>query len=211
MRPLVLLVTVLALVLFLSSCNSTGLTDPFVEENIVDYVPPSDCDYRISFVPYDETKGLYKLLRSFDDQDNHFYSLTFNGRYVDISCGVINIVYATPGVTYRGVFTIDGVSHPYTIKLAHNIRRENCDNGSSTPRLTWSLPASNKHQFVDARFTTGDGEDDINIPIAANRREYTFSSRAYISVTIGTLNSFYDSGCKLGVYSWSYKDFYFDK
>ena len=210
MRILLVSTTILILLVLLSSCKSSDSTEPIVEDNIVDFIDPEACDYWISFYP-DEAKGQYSVVWDCETGGTHDYALTFNGEQVDLTQVQHPMVSATPGATYNGILYVDEASHPFTIKIAHNISSATCESAPSTPHLSWTLPSSNMHQFVEAWYTTEDGEDFVDISLPANKREYTLTTRAYTSVQISTLNSYSSSDKKFGAYSWSHKEFSFDK
>lgn len=215
MRTKLLLVLATALLLSMFSCKSTDTTEPIVEDDqIITLIDPEACNNWLEFFPVEEVRGQYWVQWDNEIGQNPVVSVTFNGSEVELTSGnseYYGTVSASPGQTYSGVFTADGVDYPYTIKMAYNLTNVTCDNNTTTPHLSWQLPASNMHLFMEGWWDTEDGDEDyIDTFLPANKRDYVFPSHPYKDVTVATLNSFNSHNNQFGVYSWSYKKFTFE-
>lgn len=210
MRLWLLCFIAIMLLLSLFSCKSTSTTDPTTDDHIATLIDPESCINWLAFIPLEEFRGQYKVVWDNETQHNPVVSLTFDGAPVDLNNGT-GIVSASPGQTYSGVFTADGVEYPYTIKMAYRLSNVSWNNNTTTPRISWQLPESNTHLFTEGWWVNDAGDDvHITVFLPANKREYTFPSHQYKNVIVATLNSFNSHNNTFGVYSWSFKAFSFD-
>ncbi len=210
MHIIIKLIVVIACLVMVASCNQTDSTEPVVDDNILTFIDPEACDYWVAFYPMPDAKGQYRVVWDCEIGEAHTYALTFDGQEISVTSEHIALVSATPGETYSGTLHVDEVDYSFSIKIAQNISSANCDYSTATPHLTWALPSSNMHQFVEAWFTTDDGEDCVDIMLPANKREFTLPERQYTKLIIATLNSHNSTDNKFGAYSWSYQEFSFD-
>lgn len=211
MRYLVLTILCPILFVLFTSCKSSSVTNPSNDDNILEFVDSEACDYWIAFLPVNESKGLYRVALDCENGEDPEFVLMFNGTQVDTAGNDYATVSANPGQTYDGVLYVDEVEYPFTIKIAQSLINVVCDYHPTTPHLSWELPSSNMHQFVEGWFTTDNGEDFIDVFLPANKRNYTFANRPYTTVSLATLNSYNSSDNKFGVYSWSFKQFDIDQ